>query len=83
MITVLTSGWNEVSIWDEEFIAIMFFQHIREDLQGKAFLFPGFLTPLVRVNFGVGQVCIIVFVFCIKPTERNSSKECLFKKMDS
>lgn len=62
-VTELTSCWNEVSIWDEEFVAIMFLQDIREDLQGKAFLFPGLLTPLVRVHFGVGQVRIVVFVF--------------------
>lgn len=62
-VTALTSSWNEVSIWDEEFVAVMFLKDIREDLQGEAFLLPGLLTPLVRVHFGVGQVRIIVFVF--------------------
>lgn len=41
----------------------MFLQHVREDLQGEAFLLSGFLTPLIGVHFGVGQVRIIVFVF--------------------
>ncbi len=60
---VLTSCWNEVSIWDEKFVAIMFLQDIRENLQGEAFLLPGLLTPLVRIHLGVGQVRIVVFVF--------------------
>lgn len=71
-VTVLTSCWNEVSIWDEEFVAVMFLQDIREDFQGKAFLLPGLLTPLVRVHFGVGQVRVVVFVFW--KTEGNSRK---------
>lgn len=62
-ITMLTSSRNEVSIWDEEFVAVMFLKDIREYLQGEAFLLPSLLTPLIRVYFGVGQVCIIVFVF--------------------
>lgn len=63
-ITGLTSGWNEISVWDEEFVAIVFFKDIGKDLQSKALLLPGLLTPLVRVHFGVGQVCVVVFVFC-------------------
>lgn len=62
-VGVLTSSWNEVSVWDEEFVAIMFLKDIGEDFQGEAFLLPGFLTPLVRVHFSVGQVRIIIFIF--------------------
>lgn len=59
----LTSGRNEVSVGDEEFVAVVFLQDIREDLQGEALLLAGLLTPLVRVHFGVGQIRVIVFVF--------------------
>lgn len=61
--SVLTACWDEVSVRDEEFVAVMFLQNIREDLQGKAFFLSGLLTPLVWVYFGVGEVCIVVFVF--------------------
>lgn len=63
-ITGLTSCWNEISIRDEEFVAVVFFKDIRQDLQSEALLLSGLLTPLVGVHFGVGQVCVIVFVFC-------------------
>lgn len=62
-VAALTSCWDEVSIWDEEFVAIMFLQDIWEDLQGEALLLPGLLTPLVRVHFGVGQIRVVVFIF--------------------
>lgn len=77
-VTELTSCWNQISIWDEEFVAVMFLQDIREDLQGEAFLLPGLLTPLVRVHFGVRQVRIVVFVFWKKGS---NNKECLIKKV--
>lgn len=60
---VLTSCWNEVSVRDEEFVAVVFLQDVGQDLQGEAFLLPGLLTPLVRVHFSVGQVRVVVFVF--------------------
>lgn len=65
-VAALTSCWNEISIWDEEFVAVMFLQDVGEDLQGEALLLSGLLTPLVRVHFGVGQVRIVVFVCCIQ-----------------
>lgn len=42
----------------------MFLQDVRKDLQGKALLLPGLLTPLVRVHFCVWKIRIIVFVLC-------------------
>lgn len=60
----LTSSRNQIPVWDEEFIPIMFFQNIRKNLQGKTFLFSSLLAPLFRLHFSVGQICIIVLVFC-------------------
>lgn len=63
LAAALTSSRNEVSVGDEEFVAVVFLQDIREDLQGESLLLAGLLTPLVRVHFGVGQIRVIVFVF--------------------
>ena len=58
----LTSGGDQVPVWNEEFIPKMLFEHVREDLQGKALLLPGLLAPLVGVHLGVGQVGVVVLV---------------------
>lgn len=63
MFKARTSGRNEVSVGNEEFVAVVFLQDVREDLQGEALLLTRLLAPLVRVHFGVGQIRIIVFVF--------------------
>lgn len=70
----LTSSGNQIPVWDEEFIPIMFLQNIRKNLQGKTFLLPGLLAPLFQFHFSVGQICIIVLVFC--ETYKNSFNEC-------
>lgn len=72
--TARTSGRDEVSVGDEEFVAVVLLQDVGEDLQGEAFLLSGLLTPLVRVHFGVGQVRVIVFVFCPQRAENGNGK---------
>lgn len=42
----------------------MLLENIRKDLQGKAFLLSGLLAPLFWLHFSVGQICVIVLVFC-------------------
>lgn len=60
----LTSCWDQVPVWDEEFVPVMLLQDVRENLQGEAFLLTSLLVPLIGVHFGVGQVSIIVLVIC-------------------
>lgn len=59
----LTSSWDQVPVRNEEFIPIMLFQNIWQNLQCKMFFLSGFLTPLVWIHFSVGHVRIIIFIF--------------------
>lgn len=60
----LTSCWDQVPVWNEEFIPIMLLQHVRKDLQGKAFLLAALLAPLLWLYLGIGQVGVVVLVVC-------------------
>lgn len=69
----LTSSWDQVPVRNEEFIPIMLFQNVWQNLQCKMFLLSGFLTPLVWIHFSVGHVCIVVFIF-LKHTQNGESQ---------